>query len=269
MQGLTDFVPTELKAAYLNLLLEVGFDTLDFGSFVSPKVMPQMQDTAAVLAQLNLTSTKLLAIVANLRGAQDAVEFEEINYLGFPFSVSETFQQRNTHSGINESLDTVAQMLDLCERNNKTAVVYLSMGFGNPYGDEYSKEIVGHWAAELVNRGVKILSLSDTIGVSTPEQIGDLYTYLAHQFPETEIGLHLHTTPASWKEKMEAAYGAGCRRMDGALKGFGGCPMAADTLTGNMPTENLIAYLEGKNERLNLNMNKWQEAMAFSAQIFH
>lgn len=270
MQGLTEFVPTELKVAYLNLLLEVGFDTLDFGSFVSPKAIPQMQDTAAVLKQLKLSNnTKLLAIVANQRGVEDAVQYDEITYLGFPFSVSETFQQRNTNSSMDESLKTVESMLHTCRRNSKEAVIYLSMGFGNPYGDEYGPEIVAHWARELAKRGAGILSLSDTIGIAKPEQIHSLYRHLAQELPALEIGLHLHSTPASWEEKMEAAYLAGCRRMDGALKGFGGCPMAADDLTGNMPTEKMISFLEDKGEALGLNMNKWQEALAFSSKIFH
>ncbi len=270
MQGLSEFVPTELKVAYLNLLLEVGFDTLDFGSFVSPKAIPQMQDTAAVLSQLNLNEkTKLLAIVANLRGVEEAVKYEEITYLGFPFSVSETFQQRNTNASIQESLKTVEEMLELCRRNNKEAVIYLSMGFGNPYGDGWSPEIVSNWAKALIDRGAPILSLSDTVGIASPEQIEGLYRHLAEALPNTEIGLHLHSTPASWEEKMEAAYRAGCRRMDGALKGFGGCPMAADDLTGNMPTEKMIHFLEAKGEALGLNMDKWQEALNFSSKIFH
>ncbi|MFM6975935.1 MAG: hydroxymethylglutaryl-CoA lyase [Sphingobacteriaceae bacterium] len=270
MQGVKQFIPTELKVAYLNLLLQAGFDTLDFGSFVSPKMVPQMQDTATVLSQLDLSgATQLLAIVANVRGMEEAVGFEEISYLGFPFSISETFQQRNTQASIAESLNTVEQLLDLCRRNNKKPVIYLSMGFGNPYGDAWSSEIVAHWAKELVDRGAGILSLSDTVGMAKPEQIKNLYTLLANEFADTEIGLHLHSTPDIWEEKMEAAYAAGCRRMDGALKGFGGCPMAADELTGNMPTEKMIEYLSRKGENLGLNLDKWQEALVFSANVFH
>jgi hydroxymethylglutaryl-CoA lyase len=270
MQGLEQFVPTDLKVEYLNLLLEVGFNTLDFGSFVSPKAIPQMQDTATVLSRLRLNSkTKLLAIVANQRGVEEAVKYDEITYLGFPFSVSETFQQRNTNSSIQESLSIVEQMLEVCQRNNKEAVVYLSMGFGNPYGDEWSPELLSNWAHELVERGATILSLSDTIGIAQPEQIDSLYRYLAAELPNTEIGLHLHSTPTSWKEKMEAAYLAGCRRMDGALKGFGGCPMATDKLTGNMPTELMIDFLQNKGEDLQLDLQKWQEAMLFSTKIFN
>ena len=270
MQGLHDFIPTELKSEYLNLLLQAGFDTLDFGSFVSPKAIPQMADTAEVLASLDLsnTSTKLLAIVANLRGVEDAVKHEQINYLGFPFSISETFQQRNTNSSINQSLNTVEDMLSLCERNNKTAVVYLSMGFGNPYGDDWNDEIVEKWADVLVQKGVKILSLADTVGVSTPEKIKNILPKLISKFSNTEIGIHLHSTPAERFEKIEAAYNSGVKRIDCALKGFGGCPMAADDLTGNIATEDVISYLNSKGEKLNLNMGKWDEAIALSAQIF-
>lgn len=270
MQGLEQFVPTDLKVEYLNLLLEVGFNTLDFGSFVSPKAIPQMQDTPTVLSRLKLNSkTKLLAIVANQRGVEEAVKYDEISYLGFPFSVSETFQQRNTNSSIQDSLTTVAQMLELCVRNRKEAVIYLSMGFGNPYGDEWSPELVSHWAHELVKLGANILSLSDTIGIAQPEQIKTLYRHLADEFPNTEIGLHLHSTPISWKERMEAAYSAGCKRMDGALKGFGGCPMATDKLTGNMPTELMIDFLQDKGEDVQLDLQKWQEAILFSTKIFN
>ena len=252
MQGLHDFVPTKLKSEYLNLLLQVGFDTLDFGSFVSPKAIPQMADTAEVLSSLDLTntSTKLLAIVANLRGVADAVKHEQINYLGFPFSISETFQQRNTNSSISQSLNTVEEMLSLCDKNNKTAVVYLSMGFGNPYGDEWNYEIVEKWADVLVSKGVKILSLADTVGISTPEKIMDIIPKLISKFNQTEIGIHLHSTPAECFEKIEAAYNSGVKRIDSALKGFGGCPMAADDLTGNIATEDVISFLSLKGQEL-------------------
>jgi hydroxymethylglutaryl-CoA lyase len=273
MQGIHDFIETDIKAEYINLLLQVGFDTIDFGSFVSPKAIPQLRDTREVLAKLDLSNTnsKLLAIVANLRGVEDAVAHKEINYLGFPFSISETFQQRNTNSSITQSMETVKQMLDLCDRNNKTAVVYLSMGFGNPYGDEWNVEIVEKWADELVNNGVKILALSDTTGVSSPERIKQILPALLSRFDgrEVEIGLHLHSTPNTRLEKMEAAYESGCRRFDSALKGFGGCPMAADDLTGNMASEDLISFLNSKSEHLNLNMEKWQEALSFSAKVFN
>ncbi|MDN3585230.1 hydroxymethylglutaryl-CoA lyase [Pedobacter aquatilis] len=270
MQGLHDFVPTELKSEYLNLLLQVGFDTLDFGSFVSPKAIPQMADTTEVLASLDLskTETKLLAIVANLKGVQNAVQHEEITYLGFPFSISETFQQRNTNSSITQSLMTVEEMLSLCDKNNKNAVVYLSMGFGNPYGDEWNYEIVEKWADVLVDKGVKILSLADTVGVSTPEKIENILPRLISRFNRTEIGVHLHSTPTERFEKIEAAYHSGVKRIDAALKGFGGCPMAADDLTGNIATEDVISFLNSKGESLNLNMDKWNQAMALSGRIF-
>ncbi|GGH00880.1 hydroxymethylglutaryl-CoA lyase [Pedobacter zeae] len=270
MQGLHDFVPTELKSGYLNLLLQVGFDTLDFGSFVSPKAIPQMADTAEVLAKLDLsnTKTKLLAIVANLRGVEAAIKHQEINYLGFPFSISETFQQRNTNSSIAQSLSTVEEMLSLCIKNNKEAVVYLSMGFGNPYGDEWNYEIVEQWADVLVSKGVKILSLADTVGVSTPEKIENILPRLISRFTHAEIGIHLHSTPDERFEKIEAAYRSGVKRIDSALKGFGGCPMAADDLTGNIATEDVIGFLNAKGEQLNLNMDKWNEAMVLSEKIF-
>lgn len=270
MQGIHDFIATDVKAAYINLLLQVGFDTIDFGSFVSPKAIPQLRDTREVLSKLDLTTTrsKLLAIVANLRGVEEAVVHHEITYLGFPFSISETFQQRNTNSSIARSMDTVKQMLELCDKNGKTAVVYLSMGFGNPYGDEWNIEIVEEWAAELVANGVKILSLSDTTGVSSPEKIRKILPSLVRKFENTEIGLHLHSTPNTRFEKIEAAYESGCRRFDSALKGFGGCPMATDDLTGNLATEELITYLESRNEALNLNMDKWWEAVEYSQKVF-
>lgn len=270
MQGLHDFIPTELKAAYINLLLQVGFDTLDFGSFVSEKAIPQLKDTREVLAGLDLGSsgTKLLAIIANLRGAHEASIYEEITYLGFPVSISETFQQRNTNSSIAQSMDTVKQLLEVCDKNRKRAVIYLSMGFGNPYGDPWNEEIVEYWTDSLVDCGVKILAISDTTGVSSPSKIQRIVPGLISRFSGIEIGLHLHSTPETQYEKIEAAYSAGCRRFDGALKGLGGCPMAADELTGNMDTGNLIAFLNEKGEPLNLNMDKWQEALEFSSRVF-
>ncbi|WP_412465529.1 hydroxymethylglutaryl-CoA lyase [Pedobacter sp. KLB.chiD] len=270
MQGLHGFIPTALKVEYLNLLLQVGFDTLDFGSFVSPKAIPQMADTAEVLAKLDLshTNTKLLAIVANLRGVEEAVKHEAVDYLGFPFSISETFQQRNTNSSIAQSLNTIEEMLSICAKNSKKGVVYLSMGFGNPYGDEWNYEIVEKWADVLVNKGVEILSLADTVGVSTPEKIETILPKLIARFDQTEIGIHLHSTPAERFEKIEAAYQSGVKRIDAALKGFGGCPMAADDLTGNIATEDVISVLNAKGENLGLNMDKWEEAMAFSGKVF-
>ncbi|MEJ5995555.1 hydroxymethylglutaryl-CoA lyase [Pedobacter sp. Du54] len=271
MQGLHHFVPTQVKADYINLLLQVGFDTIDFGSFVSPKAIPQLSDTPEVLEKLDLSTTKskLLAIVANLRGVQDAIKHEAITYLGFPFSISETFQQRNTNSSIMQSLSTVEEMLNVCDQKNKIAVIYLSMGFGNPYGDEWNIEIVEKWTEELVKRGVKILSLSDTTGVSTAEKIEAIVPMLIKRFEQTEIGIHLHSTPETRIEKIEAAYASGCKRFDSALKGFGGCPMAADDLTGNLATEDLIYFLENKGENLMIDAEKWQQAMHYSRLIFN
>ncbi|HEY1006406.1 MAG TPA: hydroxymethylglutaryl-CoA lyase [Sphingobacteriaceae bacterium] len=270
MQGIHDFIPTELKAEYLNLLLRVGFDTLDFGSFVSPAAIPQMRDTAAVLEMLDLsaTRTKLLAIAANLRGAQDAISHPEITYIGFPFSVSETFQMRNTRSGREDALDTVGRIVELCDAHGRQAVVYLSMGFGNPYGDPWSDDIVAEWASRLAGRGCRILALADTVGVSTPENIKLLFPALVGALPDIEFGLHLHSSPAQAREKIAAAYESGCRRFDSALRGFGGCPMAKDDLVGNIATEALIGYLEERGESPDLDMEKWAEAMSFSSRIF-
>ncbi len=245
MQGIKSyFIPTEAKVKYLNSLLNVGFDTIDFGSFVSPKAIPQMRDTAAVLERLDLskTTSKLLAIVANVRGANDACQFKEIDYLGYPFSISENFQMRNTHKTISESIEVLKEVLTIAKRNNKEVVVYLSMGFGNPYGDPWSVDIVGEWTNKLANMGVKIVSLSDTIGSSKSEDINYLFTNLIKEYPKIEFGAHLHTTPSTWFEKVDAAFKAGCIRFDGAIKGYGGCPMAKDELTGNMPTEKLLSY---------------------------
>lgn len=271
MQGITShFIPTELKAAYINLLLQVGFDTIDFGSFVSPKSIPQMQDTAEVRKKLDMSSTrsKLLAIIANYRGAEDAAKHEEITYLGYPFSISETFQQRNTNTSINDAFDTVKRINDLCNGTRKQLLVYLSMGFGNPYGDEWSVEIIANWADKLITEGINTISLADTIGVATAEQISSIYPALCSQFQQTEFGLHLHSTPDTWREKIEAAYKSGCRRFDTALKGYGGCPMAKDDLTGNIATENVVTYLQSQNEHLGLDLDKLQEAMEYSSRIF-
>lgn len=270
MQGIHEFIPTALKAAYINLLLKAGFDTLDFGSFVSSKAIPQMQDTKDVLEKLDLssTSTKLLAIAANLRGAEEAVACPEISYVGFPFSISETFQHRNTNSSMLASLNTVDQILELCDRHQKTAVIYLSMGFGNPYGDPYSFDIVGEWASSLAGLGTKILSLADTTGVSTSEQIRILMPMLQKQFPDIECGLHLHSTPEKRIEKITAAYESGCRRFDSALRGFGGCPMAKDDLTGNIATEELLAFLESRKESTGIDDYYWNEALQLSTEVF-
>jgi len=270
MQGITTFIPTDIKAAYINLLLQVGFDTIDFGSFVSAKAIPQMQDTAAVLEKLDLSSSqsKLLAIIANYRGAEEAAQYEQITYLGFPFSISETFQQRNTNASINEAFDTVKRIKELSEGKGKDLLVYLSMGFGNPYGDKWSNEIVLEWAEKLINEGVQYISLADTIGIAEPEQISSLYTSLSTQFPAITFGVHLHSTPTTWKEKIEAAFNSGCTRFDSALKGYGGCPMAKDELTGNIATENVVSYLQSQNIDLGLNMDKLREAMDYSGRVF-
>lgn len=246
MQGIKTFIPTDKKVQYIQSLLSVGFDTIDFGSFVSPKAIPQMADTAAVLSQLDLsgTTSKLLAIVANVRGAREAALHDQIHYLGFPFSISENFQMRNTHKTIAQSVETLREILDIAATHNKEVVAYLSMGFGNPYGDPWNVDIVGDWTMKLVDMGIKIVSLSDTVGSSTPKIITYLFSNLIPEYPEIEFGAHLHTTPDKWLEKISAAYGSGCRRFDGAIQGFGGCPMAKDELTGNMPTEQMLSYFK-------------------------
>jgi hydroxymethylglutaryl-CoA lyase len=270
MQGLHDFIPTETKAAYINQLLKVGFDTVDFGSFVSPKAIPQLKDTAKVLNLLDLSTTKskLLSIVANQRGATEACNFEEIDYLGFPFSISETFQQRNTNSSIDESLVRVADIQNLCVKNNKKLVVYISMAFGNPYGDLWNSDIVIEWTKKLSDLGVKIIALSDTTGVSNPENISYLFNNTIPEFTNVEIGAHLHTTPTTWEEKVNAAYNSGCKRFDGAIKGFGGCPMATDKLTGNMATEHLITYLNENNIETDLNLNEFKKSFTKAIDVF-
>jgi hydroxymethylglutaryl-CoA lyase len=270
MQGLHDFIPTDKKIKYINQLLKVGFHTIDFGSFVSPKAIPQLVDTREVLANLELSTTKskLLAIVANMRGAEQAVQHEAIQYLGFPFSISETFQLRNTNATIAQSFDMVKQMQALCLKSNKELVVYISMGFGNPYGDAWNTEIAEKWVAEMNAIGIKIISLSDTIGIANPQTISYLFSGLIPQFPTIQFGAHLHTTPDTWKEKMEAAYASGCKRYDGAIKGFGGCPMAADELTGNMPTENVIGFFEEKGINLGLNKVEFSQSMGAAVDVF-
>lgn len=270
MQGIHDFIPTDIKAAYINLLLQVGFDTIDFGSFVSPKAIPQLQDTAEVLNKLDLSNTrsKLLAIIANYRGAEDAVKHHEISYLGYPFSISETFQLRNTNSTIKQAFETVQRINELCNKNGKSLSVYLSMGFGNPYGDEWNTGIIEHWAEKMIDEGVKDIALADTIGIADAAQIGSIYPNLCRLFPDTEFGIHLHSTPDTWQPKIAAAYQSGCKRFDTALKGYGGCPLAKDDLTGNIATENLIGYLNTQNEPTGLNMDKFKEAMDYSGRVF-
>ena len=270
MQGIKTFIPTEKKVAYIQSLLRVGFDTIDFGSFVSPKAIPQMQDTAAVLDQLDLsgTSSKLLAIIANTKGAEMAAQFEAIHYLGFPFSISENFQMRNTHKTIAESIISLQEILEIAYKNDKEVVAYLSMGFGNPYGDPWNVAIVGEWTEKLATMGVKILSLSDTIGSSTPEVIRYLFSSLIPQYPQMEFGAHLHTTYDKWFEKIEAAHQSGCRRFDGAIQGFGGCPMAKDELIGNMPTEKLLSYFTANKESLKLNPLSFESAYNEASKLF-
>lgn len=269
MQGIKDFIPTDKKVQYIQSLLRVGFDTIDFGSFVSPKAIPQMVDTVEVLSKLDLSKTKskLLAIIANTRGAEEASTHGLIDYLGYPFSISENFQMRNTHKTIAESVITLNQILEIANKSNKEVVVYISMGFGNPYGDPWNVDIVGEWTEKLAKMGVKILSLSDTVGSSNPENINYLFSNLIPAYPHIEFGAHLHTTPNSWFEKVDAAYQAGCIRFDGAIQGFGGCPMAKDELTGNMPTEKLLSYFTTKQNN-NLDALSFESAYNEATKIF-
>lgn len=270
MQGLTTFIDTGVKAAYINQLLRVGFDTLDFGSFVSPKAIPQMRDTADVLQQLDLsgTSTRLLAIVANERGAEDACRFEQIDFLGYPFSVSETFQLRNTNATIAESVERTKAIQELCQRHGKELVLYLSMGFGNPYGDPWNVEIVQKWVDALAPYGIRIFSLSDTIGCSNPENIAYLFGDLIPAYPDCIFGAHLHTQPHNWREKIQAAWDSGCRRFDGALRGFGGCPMAKDELTGNMATENLVFFFDDVQAGLQIDRSAFGKSLNMTDLVF-
>lgn len=270
MQGLHDFIPTTTKAAYINQLLKVGFDTIDFGSFVSPKAIPQMRDTAEVLSQLDLsqTSSKLLAIIANLRGAEQAVSFEEISYLGFPLSISETFQQRNTNKSVGEALDQLAEIQNLCLKHNKTLVTYISMGFGNRYDEPFNEEIVSEFVQKLSDLKISIISLSDTIGVAEPEVIKDIFKNSITAYPTIEFGAHFHSTPQKTREKVEAALAAGCKRFDSAIKGFGGCPMAKDDLTGNVATEKLLEILEEHSKVPEYSKAEFEKAMVQSIDVF-
>jgi hydroxymethylglutaryl-CoA lyase len=270
MQGIATFIPTEIKIKYINQLLRVGFHTIDFGSFVSPKAIPQMRDTQEVLSGLDLSSTQsnLLAIVANIRGARDACQFDEIRYLGYPLSLSETFQQRNTNRSINDAFNDLSEMQELAEDHEKVLVVYLSMGFGNPYGDPYEMDYVGAFVDRLDRMEVQIISLSDTIGVAKPENITLLFETLIPKFPHIEFGAHLHSTRDTIEEKVKAAYDAGCRRMDGAIKGFGGCPMAKDDLTGNMATEVMLDWLKSQGVHVGINQAEFEKALEMASSVF-
>lgn len=270
MQGIHDFIPTSLKVEYLNLLLKCGFDTLDFGSFVSPKAIPQLQDTAEVLEQLENSKTKLLAIVANGRGAETATQFDRIDYLGFPFSISQEFQKRNTNTSIDTAFSEVEKMQNLCVQSNKKLVVYLSMGFGNPYGEKWNVELLYKWCNELHSKlGIETLALSDTIGAASPSLVEKTLVELIPELPNVEIGVHLHTIRESAKDLIEAAFNAGCTRFDGALKGFGGCPMATDNLTGNMPTELILEWFSENNIETQIDSNAFEKAYNFSSKIFN
>ncbi|WP_051664086.1 hydroxymethylglutaryl-CoA lyase [Dyadobacter crusticola] len=268
-QGYRPFIPTQRKVEYLNQLLKVGFDTIDFGSFVSAKAMPQVSDTALLLDQLDISSSKskLLAIVANERGAEEACGFTQISYLGFPFSISETFQRRNTNATIADSLERVRTICELAFRSEKEVVIYISMGFGNPYGDPWEPGIVTEWVSKLAELGVKTFSLSDTVGVAGTDAITSLFSELIPRYPSLEFGAHFHTKPAEWRQKVEAAYAAGCTRFDGALLGYGGCPMAQDELVGNMPTEKLVDFAIEKQQSINLDLAALQEARRLFLQL--
>lgn len=268
MQGWKTFIPTTDKIRYINLLLKAGFHTLDFGSFVSPKYIPQMADTVSVVQSLDASPTRLLAIVANLRGAQDAMEHDRIQYLGFPFSVSETFQQRNTHASREEALQTVEAIETLCRQFGKKLVVYMSMGFGNPYGDPYSAEILADWSEKIHGLGVRIISLADTVGMATPDQVFSAVNHLRPAFPDSIVGVHLHASPAGLEEKLNAALDAGCVRIDAAIGGIGGCPMAEDTLIGNMNTASILNVLEKRGISTGINMDVFREAEILANQIF-
>ena len=270
MQGIREFIPTEDKLRYMQYLLSVGFDTLDFGSFVSPKAVPQMRDTAEIIEELDLshTDTKLLAIIANVRGAKEAAKHHNIHYFGYPFSISEIFQMRNVNRTIEESLKDLKEIIQIASETNKEVVGYISMGFGNPYGDPWSEEIVMQWTEKLIAMGIQIISLSDTVGNAKPEVIYSLFSNLIPKYPDIEFGAHLHTPYTEWHDKVDAAYRGGCRRFDGALKGFGGCPMAKDHVTGNMPTEKLVSYFTAKKIPTNINILRFESAYNEALRVF-
>lgn len=270
MQGWKHFIPTETKVEYLNMLLKVGFDILDCGSFVSPKAIPQMADTKEVIPQLNLDSvnTKLLTIIANTRGAEDAVTFDQVTYLGFPFSISETFQLRNTNKTIQESLVQVEEIQNLCVKNGKKMVVYISMGFGNPYGDDYSAEVAIKWVGELAKMGIGNIVMADTVGVARPDNISYLFGHLVPEFKDVTIGAHFHSTADTWEEKVQTAYDNGCRSFDSAMKGIGGCPMAKDELVGNIATENVVRWIDEHNINTKLDKEALDIAWRKATEIF-
>ena len=270
MQGWKTFIPTDKKIEYINQLLKVGFDTIDFGSFVSPKAVPQMADTKKVIEQLDVknSKSKLLAIIANVRGAREAAEFEKINYLGFPFSISPTFQMRNTNSTIEESLDRVKEIKSICDENNKELVIYISMAFGNPYGDDYNENIVLEWIKKIVGEGIGVISLADTVGLADPSQVSSIVNKVISRFPDLETGVHLHSTSINWKQKIDAALQNGCLRFDGALKGFGGCPFAEDELVGNMNTELMIPYFKQLGFLENIDEAELLKASQMASEIF-
>jgi len=270
MQGIAEFIPTKKKIRYLNQLLKVGFDTIDFGSFVSPKAIPQLKDTSEVLENLDMhsTQTKLLAIIANKRGAVEAAEFDQVTYLGFPLSISETFQVRNTNNTLVEALNTVEEIQKICKKSGKALVIYISMGFGNPYGDPYSEELVAQFVGIMEQLEIKTVSLADTIGMANPESIKKLFETIAANYGHLEIGLHLHSTPETAKEKIDAAYNSGCRRMDGAIGGYGGCPMAKDELVGNLAMESIVNYMQENHIKLNIDKEEFNESVRLAPQIF-
>ena len=269
MQGIHDFISTDAKVKYINSLLKCGFHTLDCGSFVSPKAIPQMRDTAEVLDRLDDSrSTQLSVIVANKRGAEDAVAHSRVDILGFPFSVSDQFQKRNTNASREEALDRVKEMQDLCLKHEKQLLVYLSMAFGNPYKELWDAEIVAEWTGKMADLGIELFMPSDTIGSSNSESISAVYGLLTSEFPNLQVGAHLHTTPNSWTEKMDAAWENGCRRFDSAIKGFGGCPMAKDDLTGNMATENVLSFMEGKKVETGINEEAWITSLQLAEKTF-
>ncbi len=270
MQGITQFIPTDQKVRYINALLKSGFDYLDFGSFVNPKVMPQMADTDEVVQRIEWQNSrsKLLAIIGNLKGAERAEQYPQIKVLGFPFSVSPTFLQRNINATLADTVTRIGEIKEVCDRSNKDLVIYISMAFGNPYGDDWNTEIVGEWVERLAWIGIRKIALSDTIGTANPETIDYIFSFVIPQFPEVEFGAHFHTTPTNWKPNIEAAYRAGCRKFDSAVRGFGGCPMAKDDLTGNLPTENLIGYLDEIGAVHSIQKQAFQEAYLMAAEVF-